>query len=826
MEQKYDHIRYEKEMQELWQRLSIYTAGADAKKQFTIDTPPPTVSGTLHIGHIFSYTHTDIIARYKRMRGYTVIYPFGFDDNGLATERFVEKKRDITPHGMTRSEFISICLEESALAEKKFEDLWKRIGLSVDWNLCYSTIDERSRFISQASFIDLYKKGFIYRKYEPSLYCTTCRTAVAQAELDDAEKDSQFIDIAFSAQDGTDLIISTTRPELLFSCVAVFYHPQDSRYTHLQGKLARVPYYGFTVPLLAEETVMIDKGTGLVMCCTFGDKSDIAWFKKHGLPYKPSIGSDGRWLPETDILAGLKALPAREKIIEKLTEIGVVRGTKKIMHAVTVHERCKKEIEYLALSQWFLSVLEHKERFIQAGESINWYPEFMQSRYKNWVENISWDWCLSRQRFYGIPFPVWHCQNCKEIILASVEQLPVDPQEQNLVTICPGCQSSDIKPDTDVMDTWNTSSLSPYICASFSTDRTQLFEKELSFLPMSMRPQAHDIIRTWAFYTIVKASLHHHTIPWKDIMISGHVLSTAKEKISKSQGNSPLEPENLLKIYSADVIRYWTASGSLGQDVAFSENQLKIGLKLTVKLWNAFKFIQMHPAPAHTEMPRACGTVNTWMLHELSQAFAQYQKYMDSYELGLALASVEKFFWAVFCDNYLELIKNQLFNPTQYAPEEVTATLWALRKAGLSLLQMYAPFMPHITEMLYQELYRGAIQESSILESSIHITQLEDIQLPYDSSASFHTMGLVLELTEQVRRLKTEQQLSLKTEFAELQIYCTAEQKILLEKETQLIAGITHARQVLYNHGVGKNSVQSREQLWYATVILPEALHS
>ncbi len=794
MEQKYDHIRCEKEIQELWQKLSVYAADtAHEKEQFSIDTPPPTVSGSLHIGHIFSYTHTDIIARYKRMTGYSVVYPFGFDDNGLATERFVEKKRNITPHGMTRSEFIAICLEESQIAEKKFEDLWQKIGLSVDWSLCYSTIDERSRYISQASFIDLYKKGFIYRKYEPSLYCTACRTAVAQAELDDADKDSQFIDIAFK-QDSQDLIISTTRPELLFSCVAVFYHPDDTRYNHLAGKTIQVPHYNFTVPLLAEDTVTIDKGTGLVMCCTFGDKNDILWFKKHNLVYKPSIAHDGRWLEATGVLAGLKALPAREKIVEVLTELGAVRGIKKISHAVTVHERCKKEIEYLALSQWFLSVLDHKKRFIDAAEQINWYPEFMKSRYVNWVENLGWDWCLSRQRFYGIPFPAWHCQTCQEIILATPEQLPIDPQEKPFSGSCPNCNSTDITADTDVMDTWNTSSLSPYIVASFAQDKETLFGDTTTFAPLSMRPQAHDIIRTWAFYTIVKASLHHDTIPWKDIVISGHVLSTAKEKISKSQGNSPLEPENLLKLYSADVIRYWTASGSLGQDTAFSENQLKIGLKLTIKLWNAFKFMTMHPTPETVENQGNLGAINEWMLHELSQTFAQFTQYIEKYEIGLALATAEKFFWTVFCDNYIELIKNQLFNPEKYSKQEVDATLWSLHHAGLCILQMYAPYMPYITEVLYQEIYKARCKELSI-----HTTQLVDIQKPYIYAESVRTIELVLAVAEQVRKIKTEKQVSLKTELPELIIACTQEQKNMLEQQSLLIMGITHAQALTFN---------------------------
>jgi valyl-tRNA synthetase len=793
MEQKYDHISSEKEMQGLWQQADSYAADARKQKVFSIDTPPPTVSGSLHIGHIFSYTHTDIIARYKRMSSNRVVYPLGFDDNGLATERYVEKKRNITPHGMSRSDFIGICLEESALTEQQFEHLWKRMGLSVDWKLCYSTIDERSRYISQASFLDLYAKGYVYRKYEPSLYCTACRTAVAQAELDDADKESQFIDIAFTQDSGQELIISTTRPELLFSCVALFYHPADSRYSHLAGKQATVPYFGFTVPILPEETVEITKGTGLVMCCTFGDKNDIAWFKKHNLPYKQSIGSDGRWLDQTGVLAGLKAQPAREKIVEVLTQQGFVRGVKKITHAVTVHERCKKEIEYLALSQWFLNVLDHKQRFLDAADKIAWYPAFMKSRYRNWVENISWDWCLSRQRFYGIPFPVWHCTDCDAIIMAEVAQLPIDPQEVAYSKPCLDCGSSNSIPDTDVMDTWNTSSLTPYICASFEQPRETLFNGTVPFVPLAMRPQAHDIIRTWAFYTIVKTVLHHNTVPWTAIVISGHVLSAQKEKISKSQGNSPLEPENLLKNYPADVVRYWTASGSLGQDVAFSENQLKIGLKLSVKLWNAFKFISMHPCPANTFQPVAVGAINEWLLDKLSQTVKSYTHYLDLYEFGLALDAVEKFFWTVFCDNYIELIKDQLMRPELYSPEQVSATLATVHEVGFALLQLYAPYMPHVTEKIYQELYREKKGEASL-----HTTQFSPQLSQHSFAESVTTLEACLQVINTIRRLKTEKQLSLKTELATLTLCADKATLVLLEKEQQLIAGIAKAHKIIY----------------------------
>lgn len=373
MEKQYDHHLHEQKAQQLWLEHHTYAAKNNPGQLYSIDTPPPTVSGSLHIGHIFSYTHTDIMARYKRMSGFSVFYPFGFDDNGLPTERFVEKKLDIQAHSMKRSEFINVCLQETVAVEQTFKELWQRMGLSVDWSLEYSTISQQSRKISQESFILLYKKGFVYRKYEPALYCTVCRTSVAQAELDDVEKPSFFNDIIFTLADGTPLIIGTTRPELLSSCVALFYNSTDERYKHLAGKKALVPIYNNEVPILPDDQVVIEKGTGLVMCCTFGDKTDIYWFKKYDLPYRQSIGIDGKWAANTGILAGLTAHKARETILQALKEQELLVAQKPITHMVNVHERCKKEIEYVALSQWFLNILSYKKELLALADSINWF---------------------------------------------------------------------------------------------------------------------------------------------------------------------------------------------------------------------------------------------------------------------------------------------------------------------------------------------------------------------------------------------------------------------------------------------------------------------
>ncbi len=787
----YDHKMCDARIQEWWQAAGVYVCEKAVNVPvYTIDTPPPTISGSLHIGHIFSYTQTDIIARFMRHDGQAVFYPFGFDDNGLPTERFVEKKHGVSGYSMGRASFIQLCSKESALVAQEFESLWKRLGISADWSRTYSTISPEVQKIAQASFIDLYNKNYIYQKEEPALYCTTCFTSVAQAELDDQEQPSVFYDITFTAEDGTPLTVATTRPELLGSCVALFYNPDDSRYQYLAKTKALVPVFEYKVPILADGLVDKNKGTGLVMCCTFGDKNDIAWFKKHGLPYRPSIEPDGRWSALTGQLAGLKVGPAREKIVSLLKQSNTLSNQRAITHAVNVHERCKKSIEYIILKQWFLKLLDYKQEFLHQAEQIQWYPSYMYTRYRDWVENLQWDWCLSRQRFYGIPFPVWHCTQCKNIILPSLQSLPIDPQVTQPEAPCSQCGSTQFNPDTDVMDTWNTSSLTPYICADlYEGGIENIFSKDaLSFLPMSMRPQAHDIIRTWAFDTIIKTWMHHKTIPWKSIVISGHVLSNDRDKISKSRGNSPMDPENLLNAYSADSIRYWTASGALGTDIAFSENQIKIGSKLQTKLWNAFKFIKEHCATVSIEQPADLGELNQWILHSVTETFARYKQALHGHEFGGALHAFEGFFWNTLCDNYLELVKDLLFNPHLYDDHRVQATRWTLHHVGLCTLQMLAPYMPHITEYIYRDLY------ATSTDSSIHKTLFIDVQKTFTFAESARAMYTILHLVGAVRRLKSEQQLSLKTPLVELTIHSNDPviQK-LIHTQKQLLMAISHA---------------------------------
>lgn len=818
MKKQYEYREVEDRLRRHWDSNKIYQIDATGGDIITIDTPPPTVSGSLHIGHIFSYTQTDIIARYLRLTGKSVWYPFGFDDNGLPTERFIEKKRNISAQAMSRSSFIQLCLTETAEVERAFRSLWERMGLSVDWNASYTTIGTTARTLSQASFIRLYEQGFIYRKNEPALYCTSCRTTVAQAELDDHEEATTLYSIPFTDGQGQQALVATSRPELLPACVAVLYHPEDSRYTHLKGTVLTVPLFGHQVPVYADTNVIPEKGTGLVMCCTFGDTMDIHWYKAHNLPYRQIIGTDGKWTQATGALAGKNARSARETVISLLEAEHLIMAKQSVNHSINVHERCKQPIEFLVIPQWFIRVLPYKQELIAAADTINWYPSFMKTRYINWVENITWDWCISRQRFFGIPFPVWHCTSCNEILMASPNQLPIDPQETAWEGSCTQCGGGPVVGDTDVMDTWNTSSITPYICEALRTESIDVFDH--SFEPMALRPQAHDIIRTWAFYTIAKSWMHHRTVPWKNIVISGHVLSASGDKLSKSKNNSLMDPETLLAQYPADVIRFWTASGCLGHDVAFSEQQLKIGNRLITKLWNAFTFIADRVerdyrdkiAPHHTPQQ----TVHRWMQSQLASCYAQYQNYFNRYEFSLALQAVESCFWHDFCDNYLELTKDQFFNPERYTPETISETKQMLARFGLQILQLYAPFLPYITEEIYHNLYSATSHKASL-----HTTLFNSIQTAYTDSHALKSMDIILGIIRNVRRLKTAQQLSLRTEIALLHITGSAQDLDTIKHETALIKGATRSHLIEYSEtteGAGDGSLTLTNDQWHAHV--------
>ena len=583
MEKTFDYKKVEEKWIKKWEEEGVYHFDKNSNKPiYSIDTPPLYASGTPHIGHIKNFTEFDITARFKRMRGFNVFMPNGFDDNGLPTERYVEKELGITKDSVSREEFFKKCLETAKKIEDDVEKTFKRVGFSCDWRYLYRTISKDVWKISQKSFIELYKRGIIERKLEPTLWCPYHQTALAQAVVEDVEKETYLNYLKFKIKEGGEVEIATTRPELLPSCVAVFVNPNDEKRKNLIGKHAIVPIYNFEVPIMADEKVDMEFGTGVVMVCTFGDSTDVEWWKKHKLPLKISINKDGTMNERAGKYAGLKIEEARKKIIEDLRNEGILYKQEKIKQTVGTCWRCHTPIEYIPTKQWFIKILDHKDDFIKMGREIKWFPKFYQKRYEDWVKNLKWDWCISRQRYYGVPFPVWYCKDCGEIIVADEKDLPVNPWEEKPEK-CPKCGSTNIVPEMDVMDTWMTSSMTPIIPTKWDEEMIK------KIYPMDLRPQSHDIIRTWAFYTIVKGFYHFNQIPWKNILITGFVYAAKGVQMHKSLGTG-IEPNEIIDKYGADALRYWATTSGLGEDMVYKEQDVVRGKKIVNKLWNASRF--------------------------------------------------------------------------------------------------------------------------------------------------------------------------------------------------------------------------------------------
>ena len=722
---------------------------------FSIDTPPPTVSGSLHVGHAFSYTHTDVIARFQRMRGKAVFYPMGWDDNGLPTERRVQNYYGVRcdpslPYdpsfqppekpprqaiSVSRPNFIELCNRLTAEDEKAFEHLWRYLGLSVDWGLTYATIAKPAQRVSQASFLRLLKRGIAYQLEAPTLWDVDFRTAVAQAELEDREQPGAYHRIKFARADpstplgagGPAIEIETTRPELIPACVALVAHPDDERYMPLFNTNVVTPLFGVAVPVLAHPLADPEKGSGIAMICTFGDLTDVIWWRELGLPVRAVIMPNGALRPVTwgargwesrdgsraqqahDQLANLSASKARTRIVEMLLESGDMVGeAKPITHPVKFYEKGDRPLEIITSRQWFMKTMEFRDALVSRGNELKWHPEYMRYRYENWVSGLNGDWCISRQRFFGVPFPVWYPVRADGSVdhdrplLPDESQLPIDPS----VNVPDGYNADQrnapngFAGDPDVMDTWATSSLTPQIAGGWLDD-PDLFAR---VFPMDLRPQAHDIIRTWLFTTVLRSHLEHGSPPWANAALSGFITDPDRKKMSKSKGNV-VTPMGLLQDHGSDGVRYWAASVRPGADTVFEPGQMKVGRRLAIKILNAARFALLQAEPRGTIVE----PLDRGMLTSLSLLVDDATKDFEGYEYSRALEKTERFFWS-FCDDYLELVKGRRYG--DFTPEGAASANSAMLVALSTLLRLFAPFLPFVTEEVWSWWHPGSIHTS------------------------------------------------------------------------------------------------------------------
>ncbi|MDS0278126.1 valine--tRNA ligase [Halomicroarcula sp. S1AR25-4] len=773
---EYDPSEIEPKWQDHWVAEDTYAYDGDADTRFTIDTPPPTVSGNLHMGHLYQFTLQDFVARYHRMADDTVYFPFGYDDNGIASERLTERELDIRHQDFERREFQEKCREVCTRYEDEFTEDVQSLAISVDWDNTYKTIAPEVQRVSQLSFLDLYEQGREYRQRAPTIWCPDCETAISQVEQEDEDKHTKFNDIAFDlVEDGDGPVedetftISTTRPELLPACVSVFVHPDDDANQHLVGGTARVPLFGQEVPIIADERVDMETGSGLVMCCTFGDQNDIEWYQAHDLDLRLAIDESATMTEVAGDYEGMSTTQARAAIIEDLDVEGYLLESRDHEHTVQVHERCGVEVEYLVTEQWYIKLLDKKDEYLQAGRDMEWFPEKMYSRYQHWIEGLEWDWCISRQRDSGIPIPVWYCDECGEPILADPEQLPADPlSDDPPVDGCPDCGHDTFTPEEDVFDTWATSSLTPLVNAGWDwhadADAAEpnsiadgTFEMEMPELyPFDLRPQGHDIISFWLFHTVVKCYEHTDEVPFENVMVNGMVLDENREAMSKSKGNV-IPPSEVLENFPVDAARYWAAGTSIGDDFPYKEGDLEAGERLLQKLWNASRLVdQLTPAhDAVGDVDEAdLSAVDRWLLAELDATIDSVTAKFEDYAFSKARNELRSFFWNTFCDDYLEIAKQRLSDGGDPSTE------YTLLTAHRTFLKLFAPFLPHITEELWNRVYDE--------EESVHTT---DWPVAGGYEADLEAGETAMEVVSALRRYKTENGLPLNADLEHVEVY-------------------------------------------------------
>jgi valyl-tRNA synthetase len=765
---------------------------------YSIDTPPPTVSGSLHIGSVFSYTHTDTVARFRRMRGFEVFYPMGWDDNGVPTERRVQSYYGLrcdpslpydpgfrppdrpprAPLPVSRQNFIELCLTLTAADERAFEELWRALGLSVDWSLTYTTIGERARRVSQRSFLRLVRRGQAYHAEAPTLWDVDFATPVSQAELEDRPVEGAYLRLRFARADGRPgppLEVETTRPELLPACVAVVAHPGDERYRPLFGQRVSTPLFGVEVPVLAHPLAEPGKGTGAAMVCTFGDLTDVAWWRELGLPLRAVMGRDGRlaevrwgapgWESSDPrfaerVYAELVGLPvsrARARITELLDEHGASVGRPRpVTHAVKFYERGERPLEIVSSYQWFIPTLALREELLARGRELRWHPGFMRARYEAWVEGLAMDWNISRQRYFGVPFPVWYpvsddgTPRFDEPLLPLEGHLPVDP----MADTPPGYredqrgQPGGFVGDPDVMDTWATSSLTPEI-AGRAADDADLFSR---VFPMDLRPQGPEIIRTWLFDTVVRAHLEHGCLPWSDAAISGWVVDPDRKKMSKSRGNV-VTPADVLARFGSDAVRHWAASAHPGVDATPDEDQMRVGRRMAIKVLNVSRFVLGVPAGVGVGplLP-----LDAALVSQLGRVVEEATSAFEGYDYARAKERTESFFWR-FCDDYVELVKGRAYGAA--GPAEAASAVTALRLSLSVLVRMLAPVLPFATEEVWSWWQEGSVHRAAWPE-------VGELARAAGPRADPGVLDVAADVLSRVRRTKSEARRSVRAPVA------------------------------------------------------------
>ena len=791
-----------------WEQDGVYRFDRSAKREniFSIDTPPPTVSGSLHMGHVFSYTHTDTLARFWRMRGKSVFYPMGWDDNGLPTERRVQNfygvscdpslkyvagfeppfrgdpPKDAKPVPVSRPNFIELCDELTEQDEKVFEDLFRRLGLSVDWSLLYTTISEHARRTAQSAFLRNLERGEAYTQEAPTLWDVDFGTAVAQAELEDRERPGAFHKLKFHVPDETrsEFVVETTRPELIAACVGLVAHPDDARYQHLFGKVAHTPIFNVEVPVFAHPLAQPDKGSGIAMVCTFGDLTDVIWWRELNLATRPTIGRDGRFVADAPAimsdkaklqyarLAGKSVKQAQTLTVEMLRETGkLIDEPRAITHAVKFYEKGDRPLEIVTSRQWYIRNggrdEKLRDKLLSRGDELTWHPDFMQHRYANWVGGLNGDWLVSRQRYFGVPIPLWYRLDANSEIIydnplvPTSDQLPIDPS-----TDLPAGYLADQrdKPngfvgEPDIMDTWATSSLTPQIAGRWIDD-SDLFER---IFPMDIRPQGHDIIRTWLFATMVRSNFEHGQAPWRNAALSGWILDPDRKKMSKSKGNV-VTPSDLFDQYGSDAVRYWAASARPGVDTAFSEDQMKVGRKLATKLLNLTKFVLGAGASDATNVAaQPVDLVDQAMLVKLAEVVDASTVALEQFDYARALERTEEFFWW-FCNDYVELVKTRAYGETQ----DSSSARVSLHRALSIVQRLLAPMLPFATEEVWSWWQSGSIHRATWPTTA---EVLEGFNAAPDAVDGLDAICLVLGA---VRRTKTEAKVSQRAEVSKLVI--------------------------------------------------------